>query len=113
MTETEQAELHHQLCELSAVIARTLADNEPARDALLQQLQLLNEAWTMPPADSQRARGFDLRPTRLRLLACAAGLQNDADAAEEMDEPSRAADIRAVANAALNAARVRGLIPRE
>jgi small-conductance mechanosensitive channel len=113
MTETEQTELRHQLRELSRTIAHMLASNEPVREALLQQVQLLNEAWTMPPAEPQPGRGFDLRPTRLRLLACAAGLQNDAATAEEMDEPSIACDIRAAANAILNAARVRGLIPRE
>lgn len=113
MTETEQTELRHLLCELSLTIQHTLVNNEPAREALLQQVQLLNEAWTMPAAEPQPGRGFDLRPTRLRLLACAAGLQSDADTAEEMDEPSIARDLRAVANATLNAARVRGLIPRE
>ncbi|MCY1704520.1 hypothetical protein [Pannonibacter sp. SL95] len=72
MTETEQTELRHQLRELSRTIAHMLAGNEPVREALLQQVQLLNEAWTMPAAEPQPGRGFDLRPTRLRLLACAA-----------------------------------------
>lgn len=113
MTSHEPIELRHLLCELSLSIQHTLVNNEPAREALLQQLQLLNEAWTMARGYPQPGRGFDLRPTRLRLLACAAGLQNAAAAAEEMDEPSIARDLRAVANATLNAARVRGLIPRE
>ncbi|NBN62820.1 hypothetical protein [Pannonibacter tanglangensis] len=113
MTETEQTELRHQLRELSSTIAHMLAGNEPVREALLQQVQLLNEAWTMPPADPQPGRGFDLRPTRLRLLACAAGLQNDAETARVWGERSIALDLRAVANATLNAARVRGLLPRE
>ncbi|MCY1709018.1 hypothetical protein [Pannonibacter sp. SL95] len=73
MTETEQTELRHQLRELSRTIAHMLVGNEPVREALLQQVQLLNEAWTMPAAEPQPGRGFDLRPTRLRLLACAAG----------------------------------------
>ncbi|NBN78712.1 hypothetical protein GWI72_10580 [Microvirga tunisiensis] len=113
MTETEQTELRHLLSELSLTIQHTLVNNEPAREALLQQIQLLNEAWGMARTNPQSGRGFDLRPTRLRLLACAAGLQSDAETAREWGERSIALDLRAVANATLNAARVRGLLPRE
>lgn len=112
---TNPPELQLQLRAISNYIAKKRFSPcaEPVREALLLHVRLLNAACAMRPAEYPRGHSFDPRPSRLRLLACAAGLQSDAAAAEEMDEPSRSADLRAVANAILNAARVRGLIPRE
>lgn len=59
------------------------------------------------------SRRFDIRPTRVRLLACVASLEEDADSAQEIGATETASSLRAVANATMNAAQVRGLLPRE
>jgi hypothetical protein len=53
------------------------------------------------------------RQARRLILDTVAGLHREADLAAEAGERELGRDITAVANAILNAARVRGLIPRD
>lgn len=53
------------------------------------------------------------RQARRLILDTIAGLHREADLAAEAGEHELGRDLYAVANAILNAARVRGLIPRE
>lgn len=53
------------------------------------------------------------RQARRLILDSIAGLHHEAELAAMIGERELAADITAVANATMNAARTRGLLPRE